>query len=191
MESWNSAKKILGHKYLALAFRLLLGATFIYAGVYKIGYAGEFAESIASYQIVPYWAVNILAIIFAWTELICGMLLVAGIRSKSAVTMIGVMLALFTAAMSITLIRGISTGCGCFSGVDAPMTWKAPARNIIWIAMAVHVYYFDSIFHLERIIFTGISEISHAIHSHLPDADLASHTRPRPGQQRTDRENQL
>ncbi len=172
MESWNLVKNTFTNRYIALAFRLFLGGVFIYASIYKIAYITEFAESIASYQIVPYWAVNIMAIILAWMELICGLLLVAGIRSKSAVVMIAFMLALFTAAMSISLIRGISMGCGCFSGTDAPITWKTLVRNIAWLAMAAHVYYFDSLFHPEKNIFTSISAMSHATHHHVPEADI-------------------
>lgn len=141
---------LLTSKYVALALRLYLGGVFIYASMYKIGYPIEFAENIASYQIVPFWAVNLVAIVMPWTELICGILLVVGLRSKSAASMIAGMLALFSIAIFLSLVRDIPIGCGCFQSVEEPMTWRTLGRDLIWLAMAAHVYRFDSAFQLER-----------------------------------------
>lgn len=159
MKFLNLAKKVLTNKYLALAFRLYLGGLFVYASIYKINYTGEFAESIAAYQIVPYWAVNVMAIVMSWTELLCGALLIVGIRSKSAVCMIGGLLALFAAAVVLTLVRNIPIGCGCFSSTEPPMSWLTVLRDLAWLALAVHVYYFDSALQLERKFLIRISEI--------------------------------
>lgn len=149
-KGFDPIRSTLTSRYLALAFRLYLGGLFIYASMYKINYAGEFAEAIAAYQLVPYWAVNLLALVMPWTELICGVLLVAGIKSKSAVAVIAGMLALFAIATFLTLIRGIPIGCGCFSSVEEPMNWLTVLRDLTWLAMSVHVYFFDSLLHLER-----------------------------------------
>ena len=153
------AKKVLTSKYLALAFRLYIGGVFIYASIYKVNYTAEFAESIAAYQLAPFWAVNVLAILMGWTELICGILLVAGIRSKSAACMICGLLALFAAAIALALIRNIPIGCGCFSSTESPMNWTTVVRDLLWMAMAVHVYFFDSALQLERRFLIRISEI--------------------------------
>jgi putative oxidoreductase len=150
MALWNTITRLLTHPYLALAFRLYLGGVFIYASVYKIGYTGEFAENIASYQIVPFWAINLLAIVMPWAELICGTLVVFGVRSKAAVLMIAGMLALFITAIFLSLVRGIPIGCGCFHSLEEQMTWTTLARDLVWFAMAVHVYLFDSALQLER-----------------------------------------
>jgi uncharacterized membrane protein YphA (DoxX/SURF4 family) len=150
MALWNGITRLLTHPYLALAFRLYLGGVFIYASMYKISYTGEFAENIASYQIVPYWAVNLLAIAMPWTELICGTLLVFGVRSKAAVIMIAGMLVVFIAAISLSLVRGIPIGCGCFHSLEEQMTWTTLVRDLVWLAMAVHVFLFDSTLQLER-----------------------------------------
>jgi putative oxidoreductase len=146
---WRAAMRLITHRYVALVLRFYLGGLFIYASMYKISYPVEFAENIASYQIVPFWAVNMMAIVMPWTELICGILLVVGIRSKSAVCMIGGMLVLFIVAICLTLIRDIPIGCGCFHSMEEPMTWTTLLRDFAWMAMAVHVYHFDSALQLE------------------------------------------
>ena len=74
---------LLTHPLLALAFRLYLGGLFIYASLYKINYTAEFAETIASYQMVPYWGVNLMAVVLPWIELVSGILLVVGLRTRT------------------------------------------------------------------------------------------------------------
>jgi putative oxidoreductase len=144
------AKRVLTNPYVALAFRVYLGGIFIYASMYKISYTAEFAENIASYQIVPYWGVNLLSILMPWAELICGTLLLFGVRSKAAVLMIGGMLVVFITAIFLSLARNIPIGCGCFHSLEEPMTWTTLLRDLVWLSMAVHVYLFDSILQLER-----------------------------------------
>jgi uncharacterized membrane protein YphA (DoxX/SURF4 family) len=149
---------MLTHWGVALVLRLYLGGLFIYASMYKISYPMEFAENIAAYQIVPFWAVNLMAIVMPWTELICGILLVVGLRSKSAVCMIGGMLILFIAAVSLGLIRKIPIGCGCFHSMEEPMNWTTLLRDFAWLGMAVHVYWLDSAFQLERKFLINIKD---------------------------------
>lgn len=160
MKFGELALKALTSKYLALVFRFYIGGIFIYASIYKISYTGEFAESIASYQIAPYWAVNFLAVFMPWLELFCGIFLLAGIRTKSAVCIIGGMLALFSAAIALALIRGVPIGCGCFSSTGEPMSWATVLRDLTWLAMAAHVYFFDSALQLEKKFLIRPSEIS-------------------------------
>ncbi len=150
MRALEIARSMLTHRLMALGFRLYLGALFIYASVYKINYTAEFAETIANYQLVPYWAVNPMAIVLPWLELIAGLLLVAGIRSKAAAALISFLLSLFTVVVLITLARDIPIGCGCFHSLEDPISWKTVVRDLCWLIMALHVYRYDSAFQLER-----------------------------------------
>ena len=141
---YNFLKKTISHPYLTLVLRLYIGGVFIYASMYKINYAGEFAETIASYQLAPFWSINFLALIMPWTELICGLLLVFGVRARSAAAVIGGLLALFSAAVLITLLRDLPIGCGCFHALDEQMSWRTLARDLIWLAMAIQLYVYVS-----------------------------------------------
>jgi uncharacterized membrane protein YphA (DoxX/SURF4 family) len=82
-------KALITHPALGLLLRVYVGGVFIYASMYKINYPGEFAETIASYQLVPYWAVNFMALVMPWAELVSGILMVLGVRTKSAAAAIG------------------------------------------------------------------------------------------------------
>ncbi|MBF0103115.1 MAG: DoxX family membrane protein [Desulfobacterales bacterium] len=135
--------------YLAIIFRCYIGGIFIYASLYKINYAGEFAEAIASYELVPLFAVNIMALSMPWIEIICGSFMIAGIRHKSATVILGGLMVLFITAVSINLLRDTPIDCGCFHAIEDPISWKTLVRDSIWLLMIIHVYYFDSILHLE------------------------------------------
>jgi len=147
--------KGLTHRYLAFVFRLYIAGLFIYASMYKINYTAEFAETIASYQIVPYWGVNILAVVLPWIELICGILLFAGIRVRSAIAILSFLLVGFTIGIYINLVRGSPISCGCFHTIGESISWRTLVRDVIWMGMSLHIFFFDRIFHLgQRFSFT-------------------------------------
>jgi len=125
-------RSVLAHPVLGLALRVYLGGVFIYASMYKINYPAEFAESIAAYQLAPFWALNPTALLMPWLELIAGVLLVIGVRTRAAAAAIGGMLALFSLAVLLALARGIPVGCGCFSSVEETLGWGTLARDLLW-----------------------------------------------------------
>lgn len=141
---------LLSSPWLALVLRLYIGGVFIFASMNKVVYPAEFAETIASYQIVPYWGVNATAAVLPWLEMVCGVLLLLGVRVKAAAAVISVMLAAFTVAIAINLIRGTPISCGCFSSLEDEMSLMTLLRDVIWLAMSLHVYRFDKLFQLER-----------------------------------------
>ncbi|MBI4805717.1 MAG: DoxX family membrane protein [Desulfovibrio sp.] len=150
---------VLTHPWLAVAFRLYIGGIFIYASVYKINYPAEFADSIASYELVPYWAVGMMTVIMPWTELICGVLVIAGIRPKAAILVLMGLMVLFTVAIVITLARGVPIGCGCFHSLEDQISWRTFFRDIAWLAITVHVYLYDRRLHMENLFLARVKEL--------------------------------
>lgn len=151
--------RLMTHPWLAFAFRLYLGGLFIYASVYKINYPAEFAGSIASYELVPYWAVGVMAVVMPWLELLCGVMLMAGIRPRASVLVLGGLLGLFTMAILVTLLRGVPIGCGCFHTLEDQISWHTVLRDLVWLGMAAHVYFFDRAFHLEHLFLVKVKEL--------------------------------
>jgi uncharacterized membrane protein YphA (DoxX/SURF4 family) len=143
---------------MGLLLRVYVGGVFVYASMYKINYPGEFAETIASYQLLPYWAVNLTALIMPWLELASGVLLVLGVRTKSAAALVGGMLLLFSLVILVTLLRGIPIGCGCFTSVEEPLGWGTLWRDLLWLAMTLQVYIFPSALQLEDQVLRSLSE---------------------------------
>jgi uncharacterized membrane protein YphA (DoxX/SURF4 family) len=106
---------VISNKYVIFAIRLVLGFVFIYASIDKIAHPGAFAENIYNYRMLPHWAINFMALVMPWLELICGVLIVVGVFLRGSAFMIGVMLGVFIIAISAALVRGLDISCGCFS----------------------------------------------------------------------------
>ena len=105
-------------RHLKTIVRIALGSVFIYAGTLKILAPAEFAGSIAAYRILPYFWNYAAAAVLPWIEVICGLLLVAGLRQRSAAFFIACLNLLFIAAIAAAMFRGLDIGCGCFGGGD-------------------------------------------------------------------------
>ncbi len=132
------------------AARLAVAAIFLGACIAKIRDPESFALAVHRYRLLPGEWVNLLAMVLPWIELTCGLaLLAAPARWRAAGAAIGFgMLAVFTGAISLNLVRGIEASCGCFSTrADAAVSdgWNL-VRNgaLLWLAAAVFVEAFRS-----------------------------------------------
>lgn len=150
------------------SLQFLLGAVFAYAGASKIGEPLRFADSIASFQILPMLFINPLALTLPPLEILTGLMLLAtvrreacGVRRVSALSAM-VMSAVFTLALGSALARGIQVDCGCFTlsppsprwlipqqgdltamGAGKPSilkTWLALGRDLLFLAVAAAIY---------------------------------------------------
>lgn len=147
---WLRVKRFMTSPYLSLALRLYIGYVFIHASASKIHYPAEFAESLAAYQILPHWAVNFFALFMPWLELTCGLFLILGLKSKVVTSIIGALLAVFTFAILINIIKGSPISCGCFENVDHPIGWQDIARDVGWLVLTIQIFFFDKINLLSR-----------------------------------------
>jgi len=152
-------RRVLTHPVLSLILRVYLAGIFIYASLHKINFPAEFADNIAGYLIVPYWLVNPLAVFMPWLELVCGLFLLPGVRVRAAALLIGGMLVMFTLAVIVALIQDTPIGCGCFQSVGEAISWWTVLRDLAWLAMAAHVYRYDTLVHLDRLFMLKPEEL--------------------------------
>ncbi|MDY6851801.1 MAG: MauE/DoxX family redox-associated membrane protein [Thermodesulfobacteriota bacterium] len=101
--------------WLVLVSRLVLGGLFIYAGLEKIIYSKEFAELVFNYKLLPTEAVNIVALVLPWLEIIAGFLLIMGLFTLPASAILVFLVLVFVGAVGFNLARGLDFQCGCFS----------------------------------------------------------------------------
>lgn len=111
--------------WLTVRVQIALGALFVAAALPKIVDPPSFAQMIYNYRIVPGFAVNALALLMPWLEILAGLALIFGIWRRSAAVTIGAMLVVFIIAIGINLAREHPVNCGCFEVNAAP---KSPEQ---------------------------------------------------------------
>jgi putative oxidoreductase len=118
-----------GGRLLALVLRLILGAIFVYAAWSKLRDPWAlFAVAIDSYQVLPQWAVELVARTLPWFELLIGLLLIAGRWLVFSSTIASGLLLLFFGLMVRAHLQGLEINCGCF-GVGEAISWKTFLRD--------------------------------------------------------------
>lgn len=108
-------KKFLGNPTIQALCRFILGGLFIYASIDKIVHPAAFAKIIYNYRLFPDFSIYLLAVVLPWIEMITGIFLAAGFFRQTAAIILSTLLLLFTAALTINLVRGLDFNCGCFS----------------------------------------------------------------------------
>lgn len=148
--AWLFFKIFISSKYLSLLLRFYLGFLFMYASMSKISNPAGFAEVIASYQIIPYWSVNLFAVSLPWIEFVCGLFLIIGLRTQAVTLIVSLLLVAFTIGIFINLIRGVPIDCGCFSNVGRKISWWHIPRDLLYLIFAVQVFLYDRLYLLHR-----------------------------------------
>jgi uncharacterized membrane protein YphA (DoxX/SURF4 family) len=116
-------------RWLRLFLRVALGAIFVYAAWTKLRDPWQlFANSVAAYDLLPIWAVKVVARALPWAELLLGLLLISGRFLRVSSIAASALLLGFFAVMVRTYASGIQIECGCFGAGDT-ISMRSLARD--------------------------------------------------------------
>jgi len=110
-------------RVLLVLGRVALGSIFLYAAYSKLYFNGGwhlgdyqffFGMAIDSYKMLPVSAVQWMALILPWFELLLGALLIAGAGLRWVGSITTALLVVFIGAMTRAKILGLEINCGCF-----------------------------------------------------------------------------
>ena len=138
-------KRIVQNSWVELAFRWILGATFIYSSYDKILSPADFAKIIYGYGLFPAPLINLIAIIVPYLQLVIAFALILGIYPRSAAIIVNALLAAFVILISINLIRGHEFNCGCFA-LQISGNQLSPSatilRDLIFLMLGMQIYFY-------------------------------------------------
>jgi putative oxidoreductase len=133
---------------LQLPMRLALGGAFVFAAYMKITNVQAFAFAIKGFKIVDTDKHANLIITAAytmpWVEMIAGVLLILGLKARAASATIGLLLALFIAALLYVIYSpAIDADCSCFGKAnlfcDETVGWCQVNRDLIMLVPALYL----------------------------------------------------
>ena len=117
--------------------RLVVGVVFVYAAYTKLRHPWMlFAMSISSYQVLPEWAVTLLARILPWSELLLGLLLLTGYGLRWVGLAASTLLLGFFGIMLRSHFKGLGIDCGCF-GFGEALGVRTLVRDGLLVAVSL------------------------------------------------------
>jgi len=136
--------------YLSVFCRLLLGAIFISFALSKILRPAVFALNVVDYGIMPFWGVNLWALALPWAELVVGLFLILGIRTRAAATLIAAMNIIFIVGLVNAILHHMPINCGCVGEVGEPVNWLKVMKNTAMVVMTIQIFLYDRLLVLDR-----------------------------------------
>ncbi len=135
-------------KIIEFALRLSFGIVFICASIPKILSPSDFAVILYGYSIFPIHFINIIAIVFPFVELVCGLSLILGVCFKPSLIVLNFSILIFIIIISFNLIRGHEFDCGCFAVGDPTHVSAAGqllVRDLVLLIIGLYLLFSKSL----------------------------------------------
>jgi uncharacterized membrane protein YphA (DoxX/SURF4 family) len=128
-------------KALAVVLRVVVGGSFIYAGWVKVGDPAGFADSVASFAMLPNALISSFTLSLPIYEIGAGASILSGWPRRVGSLAILCVSVVFTIALAQAIGRNLDVNCGCF-GVSASTTnpWVDLSRNFLTVLACLFLY---------------------------------------------------
>ncbi|MCA1576340.1 MAG: DoxX family membrane protein [Acidobacteria bacterium] len=123
---------------LALFATTSIALIFIASGGMKLLRPKQFVGIVRDFQILPDVLTKPVAYLLPYLELCVALFLLLNVYRDVFLVVAVIMLAAFTFAITINLMRGrVSISCGCFGSRKQELTWLLVVRNLLLIVVAM------------------------------------------------------
>jgi uncharacterized membrane protein YphA (DoxX/SURF4 family) len=102
--------------WISTVARLLVGGVLLIAGALKVIDPQSSVAAVRAYELVPAWLDRPIGWGLPFLELGLGLLLVAGMFTRTTALIAGLLFVVFVIAVVSAAARGLSIDCGCFGG---------------------------------------------------------------------------
>lgn len=145
MKVLQAIGRAIKHPLTLTLLRVALGVVFVAASLDKLRSPSAFAQNIANYRLLPYQAIDVVAIVLPWLELLAGILLALGFWIRANATIVNALLLVFIVAISQAIWRGLDISCGCFNTDPSAhkMTRWTLYWDVIWLGWGILVQAYD------------------------------------------------
>jgi uncharacterized membrane protein YphA (DoxX/SURF4 family) len=116
----STLKRLNSHlfKHVPPLVRVALGAMFLLSATPKVAAPARFLLLVRQFHLFPGATSTFVALAIPYIELIVGICLIAGIFIEGTLLVCSVLFISFVAVAAITMARGLSVACACFSVAD-------------------------------------------------------------------------
>lgn len=117
--------------------RLLLALVLVAAVPHKLLDPAAFALAIARYDLLPTAAVNAVALVLPWLEVVLAALLACDVLMGPALWLTNLLFAGFAAALGMAMARGLDIACGCYTTGTTGSMLFALVRDLVFLALGL------------------------------------------------------
>lgn len=132
-------------KVLITISRIIVGLAFMFSGFVKgidpLGSAYKFQDYFAAFDIGFLKSFSLaLSILLCTVEFIAGFSVLTGIRIKTGITVVLLLMIIFTPLTFILALTNPVSDCGCFGDAVKLTNWQTFGKNIILITFAIVLF---------------------------------------------------
>jgi hypothetical protein len=132
-------------KLLKLISRIIIGLVFIFSGIVKaidpLGFAYKFHDYFQAFNVGFLNRLSLpLAILFCTAEFIAGFSVLTGLRKKTGILFVMILMVIFTPLTFILALTNPISDCGCFGDAIHLTNWQTFGKNVILIVFAIVLY---------------------------------------------------
>jgi len=102
--------------WVSTLVRLGLAAVALVAGFAKIGDLPGSVRAVRAYELLPETLAVLVGNALPMVEIVVGLLLLAGLFTRAAAVVFGLLMVVFVAGIISAWARGLAIDCGCFGG---------------------------------------------------------------------------